>query len=60
VYRGTGNPNDDGYLQSAQFQPTIQNQLDERAFRDMYALNAANPFNLGLPRTIRLGIKFDF
>ncbi len=60
VYRGTGNPNDDGYLQSALFQPTIQNQLDERAFRDMYMLNANNPFNLGLPRTIRLGIKFDF
>jgi hypothetical protein len=60
VYRGTGNPNDDGYLQSDQFQPTIQNQLDERAYRDMYMLNAANPFNLGLPRTIRLGIKFDF
>jgi hypothetical protein len=60
VYRGTGNPNDDGYLQSALFQPTIQNQLDERAFRDMYILNVANPFNFGLPRTIRLGIKFDF
>lgn len=60
VYRGTGNPNDDGYLQSALFQPTIQNQLDERAFRDMYLLNVNNPFNLGLPRTIRLGIKFDF
>ena len=60
VYRGTGNPNDDGYLQSALYQPTIQNQLDERAFRDMYMLNVNNPFNFGLPRTIRLGIKFDF
>ena len=60
VYRGTGNALDDGYLQSALFQPTIENQLDERAFRDMYALNMANPFNLGLPRTIRLGLKFDF
>jgi hypothetical protein len=60
VYRGTGNPNDDGYLQSELFQTTIQNQLDERAFRDMYMLNVNNPFNLGLPRTIRLGIKFDF
>jgi hypothetical protein len=60
VYRGTGNPDDDGFLQSAQFQPFFQQQLDERSFRDMYALGVNNPFNLGLPRTIRLGVKFDF
>jgi hypothetical protein len=60
VYRFTGNPDDDGYLSAAQYLPTIQNQLDERAFRDMYAINMNNPFNFGLPRTIRLGVKFDF
>lgn len=60
VYRSTGNADDDGYLEAAQYQSSIQSQLDEQAFRDQYALKVANPFNFGLPRTIRLGIKFDF
>lgn len=60
VYRATGNPSDDGYLAASQFQASIQNQLDEQSFRDYYALKVANPFNLGIPRTIRLGVKFDF
>ncbi len=60
VYRATGNPSDDGYLLAAQSQPTIQNQLDEQAFRDMYMMAINNPYNLSIPRTIRLGVKFDF
>jgi hypothetical protein len=60
VYRATGNPDDDGYLAAAQFQNAIQNQLDERSFRDYYRLKVDNPFNYGIPRTIRLGVKFDF
>lgn len=60
VYRATGNPDDDGYLAAAQSQPTIQNQLDEQAFRDMYAMAINNPFNVSMPRTIRLGVKIDF
>jgi hypothetical protein len=60
VYRATGNANDDGYLAAAEFQSSIQNQLDEQAFRDYYMMRVDNPFNFGLPRTIRLGIKFDF
>jgi len=60
VYRATGNPDDDGYLTAAQFQQSIQNQLDERSFRDLYQLKVQNPFNYGIPRTIRLGVKFDF
>lgn len=60
VYRATGNPNDDGYLAASQFQASIQNQLDEQAFRDYYTLKVQNPFNYGIPRTIRLGVKFDF
>lgn len=60
VYRATGNANDDGYLAAAEFQSSIQNQLDEQAFRDYYMMRVDNPFNFGLPRTIRLGVKFDF
>jgi hypothetical protein len=60
VYRATGNASDDGYLAASQFQSSIQSQLDEQSFRDLYAIKANNPYNYGIPRTIRLGIKFDF
>lgn len=60
VYRATGNANDDGYLLAAQSQTTIQNQLDEQSFRDLYMMSINNPFNVSAPRTIRLGVKFDF
>lgn len=60
VYRATGNPNDDGYLAAAQSQSTIQNQLDEQSYRDMYMMAINNPFNVSAPRTIRVGVKVDF
>jgi len=60
VYRATGNPNDDGYLNAAQFQNTIELQNSEEAYRYLYALRANNPFNFSIPRTIKLGIKLDF
>jgi outer membrane receptor protein involved in Fe transport len=60
VYRSTGTPDDDGYLAASQYQASIQNQLDEQSFRDYYQLKVVNPYNFGIPRTIRLGVKFDF
>jgi len=60
VYRATGNWNDDGYLAAAEFQTTIQNQIDEQSFRDYYNMKIQNSYNISSPRTIRLGIKFDF
>ena len=60
VYRATGNWDDDGYLAAAASQTSIQNQTDEQAFRDYYAMKVNNPFNISIPRTIRLGIKYDF
>jgi hypothetical protein len=60
VYRATGNWNDDGYLSSADNQASIQNQLDEQSFRDYYMMKIQNPYNISAPRTIRLGVKFDF
>ena len=60
VYRATGNWDDDGYLAAASSQSSIQNQIDEQAFRDYYMMKIQNPFNISSPRTIRLGIKFDF
>ena len=60
VYRATGNPDDDGYLAAAGSQASIQNQVDEQAFRDYYTMKIQDPYNISAPRTIRLGVKFDF
>jgi hypothetical protein len=60
VYRATGNWDDDGYLAAAASQTSIQNQIDEQSFRDYYTMKIQNPFNISVPRTIRLGVKFDF
>ena len=60
VYRATGNWDDDGYLAAASSQSSIQNQIDEQAFRDYYSMKIQNPYNISSPRTIRLGVKFDF
>ncbi len=60
VYRFTGTPDDDGYLASAQYQQQINNQNSPNGFRNYYGMYANNPYNLGSPRQIRLGIRFDF
>ena len=60
VYRFTGISDDDGYLAAAQYQPLINSQNNPESFRNYYSMYVDNPFNLGLPRTIRLGVKFDF
>jgi len=60
VYKTTGTADDDGYLNAAQFQNNIANQLDEQSFRQYYAMKVNDPFMYGLPRTIRLGVKLDF
>ncbi len=56
VYRYTGSPTNDGFLAEL----TDRGQVDPDAYRDLYALQVNNPFNFGLPRTIRLGVRFDF
>jgi len=60
VYRATGNWNDDGYLEAAQYQTAIQTQLDAQSYRDYYTMKIQNASNISMPRTIRLGVKFDF
>jgi len=60
VYRATGNPTDDGFLLSAQGQNVVNSQLSPGSYAALYALRTNDPFNLGVPRTIRLGVKFDF
>lgn len=60
VYRYTGNPDDDGFLTSAEYQASINSANDSQAFRDMYTTRVNNPYNYSLPRRIRLGVIFSF
>ncbi len=60
VYGATGTPDDDGYLADARYDQIIQQQNSELSYREYYALKINNPYNYGLPRTIRLGVKMDF
>lgn len=60
VYRATGNWNDDGYLEDADSQASILSQQDAQSYRDYYLMKIQNPYNISAPRTIRLGVKFDF
>ncbi|HLG34487.1 MAG TPA: TonB-dependent receptor [Bacteroidia bacterium] len=59
VYRFTGNPDDDGYLNAAASQNDINSKIDQQAFRDLYSIKVNNPGNYSLPRRINLGVKID-
>ncbi len=60
VYSFTGNPDDDGYLTAPESQKQISEALSEQAYRDLYAIAVNNPGNYSSPRTIRLGVIFNF
>ncbi|MBI3518716.1 MAG: TonB-dependent receptor plug domain-containing protein [Bacteroidetes bacterium] len=61
VYNYTGNPDDDGYLTSAQGQLYINNNpATATSFTDQYNIYINNPNNYGKPRTIRIGVMLDF
>lgn len=60
VYNYTGNPDDDGYLASAQGQTAINSNSNPVAFTDQYSIYINNPNNYARPRTIRIGVLLDF
>lgn len=60
VYRFTGVPTDDGYLESPVYQDQVPTLNDRNSFDNYYRLKMNNPFFYGLPRTIRLGLNFNF
>ena len=60
VYRFTGLPEDDGYLESGSGQQDIVTQIDPNSFVDQYRLRLQNPNNFSLPRRIRLGVLMNF
>jgi len=60
VYHYTGSPNDDGYLASAAGMQAIPEQTSPQAFIDQYKIKEQDPTYLSLPRTIHLGVQFNF
>ncbi len=60
VHRSTGNPDDDGFLAAAEFQPFIQNQLDEESYRDLYQAKLLNDDFYAVQRRFRLGLLVNF
>lgn len=60
VYRYTGLPDDDGYLQSAEGQAVVREQPDQQAFTDQYNVKMNNPDNYIQPRFLRVGAMINF
>lgn len=60
VYAYTGNPDDDGFLASAEAQSTINAQTNPTSFMDLYSIKVNNPSNYSIPRRIRLGVSLEF
>jgi hypothetical protein len=60
VYRATGNPDDDGYLNSALGIQNISQQNSPSSFEEYYTLKLWNPQNWQLPRRMRIGIRMNF
>ena len=60
VYRATGNPDDDGYLNSAFGIQYTNEQNSPLAFQDYYNMKLWNPNQWQLPRRIRVGVRMNF
>ncbi len=60
VYPATGTADDDGYLSAPEWQNAISQQVDPQSYTDLYTINMNNPYRYSSPRTIRLGVKFNF
>jgi long-subunit fatty acid transport protein len=38
----------------------INQQVSPQSYRDLYTVNMTTPYNYSNPRTIRLGVQFNF
>ena len=60
VFPFTGQPNDDGFLNSPQGQLLVKTQVDAQSYIDLYRLLLnSQTGNWNGPRTIRLGVRFN-
>jgi hypothetical protein len=60
VYKTSGLPDDDGYLNTGVGSQAINAAINGDAFTYLYTLRMANPNNYSLPRRIRLGVQINF
>lgn len=60
VYRFTGTPDDDGFVNSPEALPTIQAALNPQSFKDLYAAYVNRANNYGQPRRIYFGATLSF
>jgi hypothetical protein len=60
VYGFTGNPDDDGFLNSSQAAAQLKLANSPGAFTDMYNIRMNNPGNYSIPRQTRIGLVFNF
>jgi hypothetical protein len=60
VYGYTSRPDDNGYLPSPQGIQQVNNQIDQQSFIDLYTIDRLNPYAIDAPRTINLGLNFNF
>ena len=60
IYQFTGNPDEDGYLQSSQAQAALATANSPQSFQDLYSIRMANPGFFNKPRQIRIGLLLEF
>lgn len=60
VYGFTGNPDDDGYLNSSVGQTVAKEQINQDTYELLYGYKVDSPYNLSRPRTVRLGLTLGF
>jgi hypothetical protein len=60
VYQFTGQPDDDGFLTSAQAQAALAITNSATSFNDLYRIRMNDATNFSTPRQIRIGLLFEF
>lgn len=58
VYPNTGQADNDGFLDTPEWQQYIDNQIDPDSYRLQYQLNLYNPSHFDIPRIWRVGVIF--
>lgn len=60
VYDYTGNPDDDGFLSSVEYQQVINSQVYVPSYINYYEMRVQNPYNYSRPIRASLGLQFGF
>jgi outer membrane receptor protein involved in Fe transport len=60
IYQSTGSPYTTGWLGTNEGKKVAANKANPQAFIDDYESYERNPFNFGIPRLIKLGLKVNF